>query len=65
MTPVEIKEEIQELSKEWENLAHKFSKQAREHDYNPELQERYFVMSETYDFCSDCLKRLIKRSQAQ
>ena len=62
MTIEKIKKELQELSKEWENLAHKFSKQAREHDYNSELWGKCFVMSETYNYCSDCLKKLLKRS---
>ena len=50
---------MEKLIKEWEAIAAKYYKQARDNiDYNDLLAERLFAMAEVYGYCADCLRKL-------
>jgi hypothetical protein len=51
---------MKKLIEQWEKLAEKYEKQARDNDHNALIQERLFVMAEIYRYCADCLRRLKK-----
>jgi hypothetical protein len=49
---------MEKLIKEWEALAAKYDKQARDSVYNDLLAEKLYAMAEVYSYCADCLRRL-------
>ena len=51
---------MEKLIKEWEALAAKYDKQARDIDYNDLLAEKLYAMAEVHGYCADCLRRLEK-----